>query len=74
MCIDEINIALNYKHTLYIKVAHTNCLASSLNIYIGKTLVFSFNILFVCLSANKKPYYNNNLFSNGSIDLINIGL
>ena len=34
-----IYITLNYKYILYIEVAHTNYLAGSLNIYIGKTLV-----------------------------------
>ena len=33
------HIALSYRHTLYIEVAHTNYLTSSLNIYAGKTLV-----------------------------------
>ena len=36
---NAIYIALNYRYTLYIEVAHTNYLAGSLNIYIGKTPV-----------------------------------
>jgi len=69
-----INIALNYKYTLYIKVAHTNCLASNLNIYIGKTLVPNFGILFTYLFVNKKLYYNSGLSLNKSINLTSIGL
>ena len=69
-----IYIALNYRRTLYIKVAYTNYFAGSLNIYIGKTLVFNFSALSGHLFADKKPYYNNSLFLNKSIDLISISL
>ena len=68
------HIILNYKHTLYIKIAYTNCLTSSLNIYTGKTLVFNFSGLSSHLSADRKPYYNSSLFLNKSIDLTSIGL
>ena len=69
-----IYIALSYRHTLYIKIAYTNCFTSSLNIYIGKTLVPNFSTLFSYLSVDKKLYYNSNLFLNESIDLTSIGL
>jgi len=69
-----INIALSYKYTLYTEVAYTNCFASSLNIYAGKTLVLSFGVLFTHPSINKKPYYNSSLFLNKSIDLTSISL
>ena len=69
-----IYVALSYRYTLYIKIAYTNYLASSLNIYIGKTLVLNFSTLSSHLSANKKPYYNSSLFLNESIDLTSIGL
>jgi len=46
MRINAINITLNYKHILYIEVAHINCFASSLNIYTGKTPVPGFGALF----------------------------
>ena len=69
-----IHIALNYKHILYTEVAYTNCLAGSLNIYIGKTPVFNFSILSSHPFADKKPYYNSGLFLNKSIDLTSIGL
>ena len=71
---NAINIILSYKHTPYTKVAYTNCLASSLNIYISKTLVLSFGALFAHLSMDKKPYYNSSLSLNKSIDLTSIGL
>jgi len=74
MRINMINIALSYKHTLYIEVAYINYLASSLNIYIGKTLVFSIGALFTYPFINKKLYYNSGLSLNKSIDLTNIGL
>ena len=69
-----IYIVLNYRHTLYTEIAYTNCLAGSLNIYIGKTLVFNFSTLSNHLSADKKLYYNSSLFLNESIDLTSIGL
>ena len=56
------------------EVAHTNCLTSSLNIYISKTPVPNFNTLFSHPSTDKKPYYNSGLFLNKSIDLTSIGL
>ena len=71
---DIIYIALSYKHILYIEVAHTNYLISSLNIYIGKTLVFNFSTLFSHLFTNGKLYYSGSLFLNESIDLTSIGL
>ena len=71
---DIIHVALSYKHTLCIEVAHTNCLTGSLNIYIGKTLVFNSSILFSRPSADGKLYYNSSLFLNKSIDLTSIGL
>jgi len=69
-----INITLNYKCILYIEITYINYFTSSLNIYIDKTLVPSSSILFIYLSISKKPYYNNGLFLNKSINLISIGL
>ena len=74
MYTDIIYIALNYRHTLRIKVAYTNCFTSSLNIYIGKTLVLNSGAPSGHLSANKKLYYNSSLSLNESIDLTNICL
>ena len=62
MCTDIIHVALSYKYTLYIEVAHTNCLTGSLNIYVGKILVFNFSTPSNHPSADKKPYYNSSLF------------
>ena len=69
-----IYIALSYRHTLCIKVAYTNCLVSSLNIYIGKTLVPNSNILSSHLSVDRKLYYNNSLSLNKSINPTSISL
>ena len=69
-----IYITLSYKHTLYIEVAYTNYLASSLNIFIGKTLVPSSSVLFTYLSIGRKLYYNSSLSLNRSIDLTSISL
>ena len=74
MYTNTIYIVLSYRCTLYIKVAHTNCLTGSLNIYIGKTLIPNSNILSSHLSADKKLYYNSSLFLNKSIDLTSISL
>ena len=69
-----IHVALNCKRTLYTEVACTSYLASSLNIFINKTLVPSSNILFTYLFIDKKLYYNSGLSLNRSIDLTSIGL
>ena len=67
-------VALSCKRTPCIEVAYTSCLASSLNIFIGKTLVPSSRILFTYSSIGGKPYYNSSLSLNGSIDPTSIGL
>ena len=69
-----INVALNYRCILYIKVAHTNCLTGSLNIYISKTLVFNSSILSSHPSTDGKLYYNSGLSLNKSIDSTSISL
>ena len=69
-----ISIALSYKHILYTEVARTNCLASSSNIYIGRTLVLDFGTLFTYPFIDRRPYYNGNLSLNRSIDLTSISL
>ena len=69
-----MHVVLNYRHTLYIEVAYTNYLTSSLNIYAGKTLVFNSNTPSSHPSMDKKLYYNSGLFLNKSIDLTSIGL
>jgi hypothetical protein len=69
-----IYIALSYKRTPRIGVAYTNCFASSLNIFIGKTPVSSSSVLFAYPSIGRKPYYNSSLFLNRSIDLASISL
>ena len=69
-----IYIALSYKRTLYIEVAYTNYLTSSLNTSVGKTLVPSSSVPFIHLSVGRKPYYNGGLSLNRSIDPTSIGL
>ena len=69
-----MHIALSYKRTPRTEVAYTNCLASSLNISIGKTLVPSSSVLFTHLSIGRKLYYNSSLSLNRSIDLTSISL
>jgi hypothetical protein len=56
-----INAALSYKRTPYTEVAYTNYLTSSLNTFIDKTPVPSFNALFTYPSIDRKPYYNSGL-------------
>ena len=68
------HVALNYKYTSCTEVAHTNYFTSSLNIYAGKTLVFNFSTLSSHPSADRKLYYNSNLFLNKNIDPTSIGL
>jgi len=69
-----IYTTLSYKRTPRIGVAYTNYLASSLNIFIGKTLVPSSSVLFTYLSIDKKLYYNSGLSLNRSIDPTSISL
>ena len=69
-----INTTSSYKHTPRTEVAYTNYLASSLNIFIDKTLVPSFSALFTYLSIDRKLYYNSSLSLNKSIDLTSISL
>ena len=69
-----MHIALSYRHTLYIEVAYTNCLASSLNIYISKTPVLNFNTLSSHPSTDGKLYYSSSLFLNKNIDPTSINL
>jgi len=69
-----IYIALNYKHTPRMKVAYTNYLASSLNIFIGKTPVPSSGVPFTHPFIDKRLYYNSSLSLNKSIDLISTSL
>jgi hypothetical protein len=74
VCTNIIYIALSCKRTPYTEAAYTNCLISSLNISIGKTLVPSSSVLFTHLSIGRKPYYNSGLSLNRSIDLTSISL
>jgi hypothetical protein len=69
-----IYIALSYKRTPRTEVAYTNCLVSSLNISIGKTLVPSSSVLFIYPSIGRKPYYSSGLSLNRSIDPTSISL
>ena len=69
-----INVALSYKRTLYTEVAYTNCLAGSLNIFIGKTPVPSSSVPFAYPSIDGKLCYNSGLFLNKSIDSTSTGL
>jgi len=56
------------------EVAYTNYFASSLNIFIDKTLVSNSGVLFTHPSINIKPYYSSSLSLNKSIDLTSISL
>ena len=69
-----INVSLSYRRIPRTEVAYTSCLTSSLDIFVGRILVPSSNILFTYPSTDKKPYYNSGLSLNKSIDLISISL
>ena len=71
---DVTHVALSYRRTSRTEVAYTNCLAGSLNTYIGKTLVPDSGAPSSHPSVDKKPYYNSGLFLNKSIDLTSISL
>ena len=66
------NITLSYRYIPRTEVAYTNYLISSLNIFVGRTLVPSSNVPFTYPSTDKKPYYNGSLSLNKSIDLTSI--
>ena len=69
-----INIILNYRRIPRTEVAYTNYLISSLNIFVGKTLVPSSSVPFTYPSIDKKPYYSGSLSLSKSIDPTSIGL
>ena len=69
-----IYIALNYKRTPRIEVAYTSYLVSSLNTFVGKTLVPSSDVLFTRLFIDRKLYYNSGLSLNKSRDLTSTSL
>jgi len=56
------------------EVARTNCFASSLNIFIGKTPVPGSGVPFTYPFIDRKLYYNSGLSLNKSIDLTSTGL
>ena len=68
------NITLSYRRIPRREVAYTSYLASSLDIFIGKTLVPSSNVPFTYSSIDKKLYYSSGLSLNRSIDLTSISL
>ena len=68
------NITLSYRRIPRTEVAYTNYLISSLNIFIGKTLVPSSKVPFTYPSMDKKPYYSSSLSLDRSIDLTSISL
>jgi len=70
----KTSVILSYKRIPYTEVTRTNCLASSLNTFTGKTLVPSSGALFTCPFISKKLYYNNSLFLNRSINPTNTSL
>ena len=74
MYTDATYIILSYRRTSRTEVTYTNCLAGSLNIYISKILIPNSGAPSGHLSADGKPYYNNSLSLNGSIDPTSIGL
>ena len=69
-----MRVTLSYRHTLYTEVVRTNCLTSSLNIFVDKTLVSSFSVLFAHPFVDRKLYYNSGLSLNKSIDPTSTGL
>jgi len=71
---NTIYIALSYKRTPRTGVAYTNCLTSSLNIFVGKTPVPSSGVPFAHLCTGGKLYYNGGLSLNRSIDPTSISL
>ena len=71
---DAIHVALNCKRTPHMEVARTSYLTSSLNTFIGKTLVPSSNVPFTCLFIDGKLYYNSGLSLNKSRDLTSTSL
>ena len=71
---NAINTTLSYKRTLRTGVAYTNYLTSSLNTFIGKTLVPNFGAPFTHPSIDRKLYYNSGLSLSKSIDLTSTDL
>ena len=74
MYTNRTNVALNCKRIPRTEVAYTSYLTSSLNTFVGKTLVPSSSALFTCPSIDRKLYYNSGLSLNKSIDPTSTGL
>ena len=68
------SIALSYKHIPHKEIARTNYLASSLDIYTGRTLVPNFSAPFTHPFTDKRPYYSNSLSLNRNIYPTSISL
>ena len=68
------NITLSYRRIPRTEVAYTNYLISSLNIFVGKTLIPSSNVPFTYPSTDKKLYYSGSLSLNRSINPTSISL
>ena len=68
------NVALSYRRIPRREVAYTSYLTSSLDIFIGQTLVPSSNVPFTYLSTDKKLYYSGGLSLSRSIDPTSISL
>ena len=56
------------------EVAYTNYLTSSLNIFVGKTLVPSSSVPLTYLCMDRNLYYNSSLSLNRSMDPTSTGL
>ena len=69
-----MRVTLNCNLTLRIEVASTSYLTSSLNIFIGKTLIPSSSVPFTYPFINRNLYYNSSLSLNRSINLTNTSL
>ena len=69
-----INISLSYRRIPCTEVAYTSYLTSSLDIYIGKTLVPDFSAPFTYLFTDRRPYYSSSLSLNRNIDPTSISL
>ena len=68
------NITLSYRRIPRREVAYTSCLTSSLDIFVGKTLIPNSNVPFTYPSTDKKLYYSSSLSLNRSIDPTSISL
>jgi len=68
-----ISVTLSYKYILYMEVAHTNCLASGSNTFIGKTPVPSVGGYVYLIDKKSLFYWSESVYKKKRKECYSIG-